>query len=141
MFYIIFDLVDGDPGKTFIGTLNQCVPYIEYTYGGFGYESDYAIFNITVDYRYCIEKLSYEIFEHHPRVNIYEEVSHLWKICELCKMTNKIGDNRYCIRCLENYNNRFCSGCRVCITTDIENSMWYSEHDEEIYCIDCQTKQ
>ncbi len=137
----MFDIVDGDPSKTFVGTLQQCATHIEHMYGGFGHESDYAVFNISTYYGFSGDYFEYETFEHLPRVNIYEEVSRLWKICELCKMTNKIGDNRYCVRCLENYNNRFCSGCRVCITTDIENSMWYSEHSEEIYCINCQTKQ
>ncbi len=141
MYYIIFDLIDGDPSKTFVGTLRNCVSYIEYTYGGFGYESDYAAFHISADYGFSDNYIYYEMFENQPRVNIYEEVSRFWKICELCKMTNNIGNDRYCSRCLENYKNRFCSRCKVCVTTDIENSMWYSEHDEEIYCIDCQTKQ
>ncbi len=140
MFYIIFDLVDGDPRKTFVGTIQQCQSYIEYLYGGFGYEDDYVVFNISADYGFSTEHLEYDMFKYQTPINIYEEVSKLWKICELCKMTNKIGNDRHCVRCLEDYNNRFCSGCKVCVTTDIENSIWYSEYDEEIYCIDCQTK-
>ncbi len=141
MFYIIFDLIDGDSSKTFIGTLQQCVDYISHTYGGYGYENNYAVFNISEEYGFSHEFFEFEDFEHQPRVNIYNEISRLWKTCELCRifLVNQ-SKNRYCDQCTQNRNNKFCEECKVCVSTDIKNSMWYSNAGK-IYCIDCQLKQ
>ena len=138
MLYIIFDTLNYNTRHTFIGTLDQCFSRVATLYND---TDDYKMFKLISKHGLMAEHLALNIFENsNLQVTLQQEMfKENYPSCKLCSEKYLSGTDNYCESCLESYKHEFCDLCRMCVTTDVENSMW--EHHRRdglnIYCIKC----